>query len=161
MSNRPLPAPAFQRILVPTDFSDLALAALRHAWLFVEHFRSALHVLHVVEDPISGMALEGSYALPPDFTRQLRDNAEKQLAAIVPALDRSGQRVELAVREGSPFVEIVRYARDQSVDLIVMGTHGRGPIAHMLLGSVTEQVVRKAPCPVFVVRDAAQRFQLP
>ena len=56
------------------------------------------------------------------------------------------------LRTGSPFVEIVRYARDERIDLIVLGTHGRGPIAHMLLGSVAERVVRKAPCPVLTVR---------
>jgi universal stress protein A len=57
------------------------------------------------------------------------------------------------VQVGSPFQEIVRYAVEQAIDLIVIGTHGRGPIGHMLLGSVAEKVVRKAPCPVLTVRE--------
>ncbi len=63
--------------------------------------------------------------------------------------------------QGTPFVEIVRYAKDNNVDVIVMGTHGRGAIVHMLLGSVAEKVVRKAPCPVLVVRDQEHDFVMP
>ena len=62
---------------------------------------------------------------------------------------------------GQPFVEIIRYAREKNVDVIVMGTHGRGAVAHMLLGSVTEQVVRMASCPVLTVRDPGHEFILP
>jgi nucleotide-binding universal stress UspA family protein len=67
----------------------------------------------------------------------------------------------LELRKGSPFVEIIRYARDEKIDLIVMGTHGRGPMAHLLLGSVAERVVRKAPCAVLTVRPAEHKFVRP
>jgi nucleotide-binding universal stress UspA family protein len=66
-----------------------------------------------------------------------------------------------ALRIGHAFVEIVRYATDNAVDLIVMGTHGRGPVRHLLLGSVAEKVVRKAPCPVLTVRLPGHAFELP
>ena len=62
---------------------------------------------------------------------------------------------------GSPFLEIVTYAKSHDIDLIVMGTHGRGPIAHMLMGSVAEKVVRKAPCPVLTVRHPEHEFIMP
>jgi nucleotide-binding universal stress UspA family protein len=62
---------------------------------------------------------------------------------------------------GAPFVEILRYAKEQGIDLIVMGTDGRGPIVHMLIGSVAEKVVRKAPCPVLTVRHPQHEFVLP
>lgn len=153
--------PSYRRILVPTDFSSVSLHALNHARLLAETFRASLHVLHVVEDPVGEFQLEDTYALPADFLQRVRERAEARLAAIFPTSDRPANGVELALREGSPFVEIVRYARDQAIDLIVMGTHGRGPIAHMLMGSVAEQVARKAPCPVLVVRDPSQPFRLP
>ena len=69
--------------------------------------------------------------------------------------------VERLVLEGPAFVEIVRYGKEQNIDLMVLGTHGRGAIAHMLLGSVAEKVVRKAPCPVLVVRDEEHDFVMP
>ena len=65
------------------------------------------------------------------------------------------------VAQGHPFVELVRYAKDNAIDLIVVGTHGRGAIAHILLGSVAEKVVRKAPCPVLVVREPEHDFVMP
>jgi nucleotide-binding universal stress UspA family protein len=65
------------------------------------------------------------------------------------------------VRQGPPFLEIVRYAQEANIDLIVLGTHGRGGLAHMLLGSVAEKVVRKAPCPVLTVRHPEHEFVAP
>jgi len=70
-------------------------------------------------------------------------------------------RVTTAIVAGNPFVEIIRYARAHEIDLIVLGTHGRGPVAHMLLGSVAEKVVRKSPCPVLTVRPAQHEFVMP
>ena len=87
--------------------------------------------------------------------------AQERLGALFTDEERRRFRVRTALRLGSPFVEIIRYARDEHADLIVMGTHGRGAIAHMLLGSVAERVVRKAACPVLTVRHAAHDFELP
>lgn len=153
--------PSYRRILVPTDFSPVSLHALNHARLLAATFHAPLYILHVVEDPVGELESEDTYALPADFLRHVKERAEARLASIFPIADRPADGVELAVREGSPFVEIVRYARDQAIDLIVIGTHGRGPIAHMLMGSVAEQVARKAPCPVLVVRAPSQPFHLP
>jgi nucleotide-binding universal stress UspA family protein len=75
-----------------------------------------------------------------------------QLENLVPEAERGAHPVRCATRVGHPFVEILACAAEQKADLIVMGTHGRGPVAHVLLGSVTEKVVRKAPCPVLTVR---------
>ena len=71
------------------------------------------------------------------------------------------QKVESRVLVGVPFVEIIRYARDQSIDLIVIGTHGHSALAAMLLGTVAEKVVRKAPCPVLTVRHPQHKFEMP
>jgi len=75
--------------------------------------------------------------------------------------ERSALRARLLTRVGHPFVEVVRYAREESIDLIVMGTHGRGAVGHLLLGSVAERVVRKAPCPVLTVRHPQHEFVRP
>ena len=83
---------------------------------------------------------------------ELRD----RLCAAIPESERATTMVTTLV--GSPAGEILRYATEQEVDLIVIGTHGRGAIGHMLLGSVTERVVRKAPCPVLTVRHPQHEF---
>lgn len=151
----------YQNILVPTDFSEISLTALDHAKVLAEKFSATLHFLHVLEDPLEAAAFADGYALPDDFAKRLKDEASSKLGDIVSATERMKYRVEWRIREGSPFVEIVRYARSHDINLIVMGTHGRGPIAHMLLGSVAEQVVRKAPCPVLVTRSPHQTFVMP
>ena len=84
-----------------------------------------------------------------------------EVGKVLAAADRERFQARLVMRRGSPFVEIVRYAKSENIDLIVMGTHGRGPIAHMLLGSVAEKVVRKAPCPVLTVRHPEHEFVMP
>jgi nucleotide-binding universal stress UspA family protein len=87
--------------------------------------------------------------------------ARERLDRLFTPEDRERFHVATALRVGSPFVEVIRYARDHDVDLIVMGTHGRGAIAHMLLGSVAERVVRKAPCAVLTVRGKGHTFEAP
>jgi nucleotide-binding universal stress UspA family protein len=121
----------------------------------------SLHVLHVLEDPLSTIGIADGYGLPPDFIKHVERDSRDRLQKLLTDAERPKVEVKLSVREGSPFVEIVRYAREEHIDLIVMGTHGRGPIAHMLLGSVAEQVLRKAPCPVLVVRKPEQPFVMP
>ncbi len=150
------------RILVATDFSDASTAALAYARLFAERFSASIHLLHVLEDLASHAWTTEVYvaALPgvhEEMERQARERLEQQM----PAADRERFQAVLALRGGSPFVEIVRYAHDEGIDLIVMGTHGRGPIAHVLLGSVAERVVRKAHCPVLTVRQPDQEFVMP
>ena len=148
-------------LLVPTDFSDVSSAALDYARMLRDRLGCSLHVLHVLEDPLSIVGLADGYGLPPDFIQQVERDARDRLQNLLATIEGPGPHVTLLIREGSPFVEIVRYAREEHIDLIVMGTHGRGPIAHMLLGSVAEQVLRKAPCPVLVVRKPEQAFVMP
>jgi nucleotide-binding universal stress UspA family protein len=83
------------------------------------------------------------------------------LEEVLSEADRQRFHAQLEIEQGSPFVQIVTYAKRFDIDLIVLGTHGRGPIAHMLMGSVAERVVRKAPCPVLTVRHPEHEFVLP
>lgn len=146
-----------KKILVPTDFSEHSAKAIRYGAELAATFGGELHLLHSVEaTPI--MYGEGSGI--PELLADREAAATKQLEAV--KVDASGDcRVRRKVVKGHPFVEIVRYAKDNTIDLLVIGTHGRGAIAHMLLGSVAERVVRKAPCPVLVVRDEEHDFVMP
>jgi universal stress protein A len=90
-----------------------------------------------------------------------RAAAEKSLAGVLDPQWSAGRRAVRAVAEGSPKVEIVRYARKQEIDLIVLATHGRSGLAHVLIGSVAENVVRTAPCAVLTVRPEGHQFVMP
>src|SRR5262245_41540581 len=150
------------RILVPTDFSKHSQNALAYAAAFAEKFGAELHLLHVVQDlslilpdPVTGAPAIGppidqlTAAVQVALKKLIQDNNLQQLT------------VHTEVREGTPFLEIVRFAKEKDVDLIIMGTHGRSGLVHVLLGSVTEKVVRKAPCPVLTVRHPEHEFVHP
>lgn len=151
----------FDTILLPTDFSELAAAALPYARHLAESFRAQLHSLHVVDEAYQYWNTMGPESMPigpppEEFLAIGRARMEKFAAECLGGLNRPAVT---AVLLGRPFSEIVNYAKTQSVNLIVMGTHGRGAIAHMLLGSTTEKVLRKAPCPVLTVRSGEHRFE--
>ena len=153
---------AIKTILVPTDFSEASEAALKYGKALAEAFHSSLHVVHVMEDLLAhAWAAEVYVASMPNLREEIEKEATERLGAMLTAEERERLHVSTAVIAGNPFVEIIRYAKANNVDLIVLGTHGRGPIAHMLLGSVAEKVVRKSPCPVLTVRDAQHEFVMP
>ena len=144
------------RILVPTDFSPPSASALAMARELATRFGASIHLLHVLEDPY----VAGSYApevygyVPAGLRETWQRTAETQLLAVFPEREREPFRAKSTVVFGSPARTIVEYADSNGFDLIVMGTHGRGGVAHLLLGSVAERVVRTAPCPVLTVRES-------
>jgi len=147
-----------QNICVAVDFSDTSATALNYAKSLAEGFGAKLHVLHVLVNWVP----DGDFPVSPQFYVGLEESARKQLDALLSAEERTKYQAKLALISGlSEFVEIVRYARDNNIDLLVLGTHGRGAIAHMLMGSVAEKVVRKAPCPVLTVRHPEHEFVMP
>ncbi len=150
-------------ILVATDFSEPAGTAVTYACTLAERLGGTVHVLHVVPDVSSlPWTAEAYGARREELTAEMQRGAGERLERVLSAEDRERCGATLHVREGrSVFVEIVRYAREQNVDLIVVGTHGRGAVAHALLGSVAEQVVRMAPCPVLTVRHPQHEFVMP
>ena len=144
---------AIKTILVPTDFSEPSAAALTYAKQLADAFRSSIHLLYVTQDPAAqSWAEEGYPASLSEMLGQLKLQAHRNLAQALPTADRKKYRAKLVVAVGVPFSRILEYAKRNSVDLIVMGTHGRGALARAILGSVTERVVRFAPCPVLAVR---------
>jgi len=147
-----------KKILVPTDFSEHSHKALLYGAELASKFGAELHLLHAVERVPVAYG-EGAY-FPPETEAELEAAAASQLEELK-ASAANGVKVVRKVEHGHPFVETVRYAKENDIGLIVLGTHGRGAIAHMLLGSVAEKVVRKAPCPVLTVRDEEHEFIMP
>ena len=146
------------KILVPTDFSQHSANAVRYGAELAAKFGADLHLLHCVEQtPI--LYGEGGAWISPETIVELQAAADKQLQEV--PVDVDGVNVIRKCVDGHPFVEVIRYAKSEETDLIVMGTHGRGAIAHLLLGSVAEKVVRKAPCPVLTVRDKELEVVMP
>lgn len=150
----------FKRILFATDFSETSAYAVEHALLMARTFGAELHVLHVLETEIPIM-MDGVSYLPPNYFDEIEKITAERLESVVARGDRAKLSVTLVMRRGAPFVEIVRYAHDQKMDLIVLGTHGRGALAHVFLGNIAEKVVRQAPCPVLTVRHPKHEFATP
>lgn len=139
----------YNRILVPTDGSEEGEHAVAHALDLAEAHGAAVHTLYVVNTAsYAGLPMESSWEGVDEL---LRADAEAALEAVEEmATDRSIE-IETAISEGSPSRQIVRYAESEGCDLIVMGTHGRGGLDRLLLGSVTEKVVRSSSVPVLTV----------
>jgi nucleotide-binding universal stress UspA family protein len=119
---------ALKHVLVPTDFSETSDVALRYGKAFAESFGATLHVVHVIEEPYGQPWAVEAYGF------------------------------SLAALQDEWVKEILRYAKENAIDLVVMGTHGRGPLSHVVMGSVAERVVRKATCPVLTVRAPEREF---
>ena len=152
-----------QRVLVPIDFSEFGKHALRYGCEFARRFGAELHVMHVVED-IYPMVPEAGMLLPAqgDYLLELQNSARKALEKLPEAEWAHGiADIVRHVGTGTPFLEVIRYAKEHDIDLIVIGTHGRSGLVHMLMGSVAEKIVRKSPCPVLTVRPEGHDFVMP
>ena len=160
---------ALKRILVATDFSEASHAAVRYGLALARKFESQLHVLHAAGRQDVQVMVERQRVID-EFLREsdqpaVHHNAARELMAdLLTAPDGTTVPAECVLRAsgpGGPYVEIVRYASEREIDLIVVGTHGRGFIGHMFMGSVAEKVVRNAPCPVLTVHHPQHEFVLP
>ncbi len=150
---------AIKHILVPVDFSRDSLHALTYAADFAKLFEADLSILHVVE-PIYYAAPADMYVTTPNVTMLLDEQRRvgaRQLARLDADLRKKGHHVRTALKTGSPAQLIIDTAKSGRANLIIMATHGRTGLAHMLMGSVAEKVVRGAGCPVLTVRRAAAR----
>ncbi len=151
-----------KKILVPTDFSEFSLHAVKYGCEFAKRFGAELHLISIVEDvypliPESGMLLPSA----GNYLNDLKESAEKALSTRPNPDWVQGVAVKRTALIGTAFLEIVRYAKSEDIDLIVIGTHGRSGLVHVLMGSVAEKVVRKAPCPVLTVRPQGHDFVMP
>jgi nucleotide-binding universal stress UspA family protein len=147
-----------KHILVPTDFGEPAGAALIYGRELAGRFGATLYVLHVTEDMFVtrfGSEMFASVELQRDFEA----SARLRLDELIRDGDGSGLRTKtMVITSASPAFAIIDYAKENGIDLIVMGTHGRGVLGHLLMGSVAERVVRLAPCPVLTMRHPEHEF---
>jgi nucleotide-binding universal stress UspA family protein len=152
-----------KKILVATDFGEAAEVALRYGRELARNFGATLHVIHVADDLAARVTGFPEYA--PSLVRLQSDvvtAARKQLDALLSDEDRREQNAKAVLFVSQwPAQTILEYAREEHVDAIVLGTHGRGKIAQLFMGSVAERVVRHAPCPVLTVRHPEHEFVLP
>ena len=150
-----------RRILFPTDFSEYAEHAWSYALTFAQEFGAEVHLLHVVAPP---PRLAEAYAVnfdPEKMVKALTEEANASMDRTVEAAKSWGLIFRREVRVGVDFREIIDYATKHDIDLIVMATHGRTGLAHALLGSVAEKVVRKSPCPVLTIKHPTMKFEMP
>ena len=154
---------SIKNILVATDFGEAADSALSYGRELAGRFGATLHVLNVVENfYITTFGAESFAAVVPDMQRELEDASRRRLDEALIDSDGSGPPTKAVVMSSaSPAYAIVDYAGEFHIDLIIMGTHGRGVLAHLMMGSVAERVVRLAPCPVLTVRHPQHEFVRP
>jgi nucleotide-binding universal stress UspA family protein len=145
----------WERILVPTDFSPPADAALSYAVKLAQACGATLHVLHVVPIPHVLDSLYERGLEQPESLKRIWQNARRRIKAATSAA-MNGETVTMRVHfsEGEAVTEVLERATKLKPDLIVMGTHGRQGTKRFLMGSVAEGVVRRAPCPVMTVRSS-------
>jgi universal stress protein A len=150
-----------KKILIPLDFSDHTDEIVSYGVQLARRFQAEVHLLHVIPNldyftPYeSFLAAESLVSVQKDIETEVT----KDLQAVAQKIE--GVPVKQAIHSGVAFLEIIDYVRTEGIDLIVMGTHGRGGIEHILIGSVAEKVVRKSPCPVLTIRPAGKQFSMP
>jgi len=152
-----------KQILYPSDFSEHSLAALPYALELCRRFDAQLHVLHVVDDAYQYWMASGEGTVPVVVSEEeLLGSARQQMTKFIDQhLAAEKQQIVTKLAVGKPFVEIIRYARNQSIDMIVIASHGHGALTSMLMGSVAEKVVRKSFCPVLTIRHGEHKFEMP
>ena len=152
-----------KNVLVATDFGDASQTALAYGRDLARTFAATLHVLHVIDDVRArAMGSEGYTIELADVQRAVETWARDQLDSIVHDDDRRELGATVVLRTSIATASaIVSYAKETNIDLIVLGTQGRGGLAHLFMGSVAERVVRTAPCPVLTVRHPEHEFIAP
>jgi nucleotide-binding universal stress UspA family protein len=157
--------PNFNKILAPTDFSDDSNLALSYAMTLAQKFSSEIIVVHVDQPLAPVMVSELNPGVDVSTMNRIAEEqrllALKELDETTGRLREGGVKARGLMRVGAPFLEIINAAQSESADLIVMGTHGRTGLVHVLMGSVAERVVNKAPCPVLTVRHPDRKFKHP
>ena len=148
-------------ILFPTDFSQGARAAMEYAIALAQDYKAKLVLLYVIQDISIAEWYIPSAISAADLVEDMQKSAWNEINKWAEEVSVNVKDVEKMVVRGVPFVEIIKTAKDKVADMIVLGTHGRTGIDHMLFGSTAEKVVRKAPCPVLTVRIVGKEFRMP
>jgi nucleotide-binding universal stress UspA family protein len=143
----------FKTIIAPTDFSDASFTALEYAVRFARAADGTVVVPHILHNPMSDEFRIEGHRVP---FAEVKSKAEEHLAALRQDKLAGYPKCVMQVEVGDPYSEIMNIARQQKADLIVIATHGRTGLQHLIMGSVAEKIIRHAPCPVFVVRHGVE-----
>jgi len=151
-----------KKILVPTDFSETSRYAMQYAINFAKSFNAELEIVHVIFDESQIVAFYLPQVTFQNLDQELEESAKKQMEDFINSFPELNEvRYSTKMLKGTAFVEIISEAKAYNADIIVIGTHGRTGLEHVLFGSTAEKVVRKAPCPVFTVKPKNFNFRLP
>jgi nucleotide-binding universal stress UspA family protein len=147
-----------RKILVPIDFSEYSKKALHYAIPFARQFHAKILLLYVVEPTIYPADFSFGQIGMPNVENELRVKGEQELQELITNEIKGLVPAEGLVKVGLPFVEVVSFAKEEGIELIIVATHGHTGVEHVLFGSTAEKIVRKAPCPVLVVRSDERDF---
>ncbi|HBR97565.1 MAG TPA: universal stress protein [Gammaproteobacteria bacterium] len=142
-----------RRILFATDFSAAATRVYQYAIDFAADLDASIVVLHAHQEPANALP-DGAVDLPQEIESDIRERVAAELKQFAESIDTKSVNVTTQLVEGVPYVEITNTASELGVDLIIVGTHGRTGLAHILLGSVAERVVRTSDVPVLTIRSS-------
>jgi len=151
-----------KNVLVATDFSEPSTVALDYGRELARTYAATLHILHVTEDLRWRFAADATPAFPADAQEEIEASARARVNALLTDEDRAQLHARAVVQTAVNAAEsIVEHAKTETIDVIVIGTHGRSGFSRVLMGSVAERVVRLAPCPVLTVRHPEHEFIAP
>lgn len=151
-----------EKILIPTDFSEQSKVAVPYALDMANRYDAELHVIHVFDEAaLDPMFFSYSEKNAQEFFNEVEEGFEAEVESFLDIPGELDVNLYPVLANGNPFVEIIRYAKEQDMDMVIIGTHGRTGLSHMLLGSVAEKVIRKAHCPVLAVRSPDFEFEPP
>ncbi len=145
-----------KKILLPTDLSPASISAFKYAKSLAEKYGASIYVLHVLENIPPVLAIHALDLTIERVEKNMEENAKVQLEKIVKENLKGKNKVKIFIRKGLVDEEIIKFADEKKIDIIVMGTHGRTGIEYTLLGSIAEKIVRKAKCPVLTVKPEKQ-----
>jgi nucleotide-binding universal stress UspA family protein len=151
--------PDIQKILVPIDFSDYSKSALKYAVNFCKNCKADMFLIYVVEPVIYPPDFSMGQIAIPSVNSEWDERARQELDKLAKEEIPSSVTVKTIIKTGKPFLEIIETAGELDVDLIIIATHGRSGVEHILFGSTAEKVVRKAPCPVLTLREPIKGFK--
>jgi nucleotide-binding universal stress UspA family protein len=143
--------PEIRRILCATDFSPASTRVYQYAVELASRLQAEIMLIHAYQIPAYTLP-DGVVEVPVEVETGIRERLTKQLSDFASSVDAKGVKIEAKLFDGVPYVEITRAARDLNADLVIIGTHGRTGLAHLLLGSVAERVVRTCEVPVLTIR---------
>ena len=148
-----------KRILLATDLSEYAGHATNYACELADRFEAELHVLYVFNELLP--SADWTYPQLDEHIQAFQRQQAEALTKVVPAEWQKSHHVVHATAEGRAEVEIIRYAKAHEIDLIVLATHGRTGLPHLIIGSTAEHIVRMASCPVLTIRPEGHQFVMP